>query len=405
MKQRREKVGLWMIGASGGVASTVALGLGALGTRRISSTGLVTESSLFPKVPLIDPASIVIGGHEIRSESLTEAVYGLHDRAQVFERGLIDACAPHLRACQRNILAGTLYGAHRAMRDLADGRSIPKDRSAAEAVERLSADIRAFRRRNRLDHVVVIHLASSEPPAAAKPALRRFAYLQRALARPGSRVLPPSSLYALAAVESGSAFINFTPSLGIEVPAIQERASSLGVPYMGRDGKTGESLVKSVLAPMFALRHLPVLSWVGQNILGNRDGAVLRDPRTRAAKIRSKDKIVPAIAGRRPVTGVSIDYVPSLDDWKVAWDFIHFEGFFGQKMTLQFTWQGADSILAAPLVIDLARLAALECRRGRHGPMRHLAYFFKDPMAVHEQNSFVQWQRLVEHVAHGSSEP
>jgi myo-inositol-1-phosphate synthase len=214
-------------------------------------------------------------------------------------------------------------------------------------------------------------------------------------------VLPPSSLYALGAFEAGCPFINFTSSTGVDVPAVRERADQLGLPYMGRDGKTGETLVKSVLAPMFSMRNLSVLSWVGQNILGNCDGANLTDARVRAAKLRTKDKTVSQILGKSTTTRVSIDYVPSLDDWKVAWDFIHFEGFLGTRMSLQFTWQGSDSLLAAPLIIDLARLAALACRSGDPGPMRHLACFFKDPMDVQEKDLFTQWGMLVRHVGGG----
>jgi myo-inositol-1-phosphate synthase len=222
--------------------------------------------------------------------------------------------------------------------------------------------------------------------------------LKRALARRGASVLSSSSIYALAAFEAGCPFINFTPSPGIAVPAIQQRAKELGLPYMGSDGKTGETLVKSVLAPMFAMRHLEVMSWVGQNILGNRDGAVLDDPQTRESKIKTKDVVVSKIVGAKPVTRVGIEYVPSLDDWKVAWDFIHFRGFLNTKMSMQFTWCGSDSILAAPLIIDLTRFAALECRRGGVGPMRHLGFFFKDPMDVDEHDLFTQWRQLVEHV-------
>jgi myo-inositol-1-phosphate synthase len=186
--------------------------------------------------------------------------------------------------------------------------------------------------------------------------------------------------------------------LGIGVEAIHRRAKELDIPFMGNDGKTGETLVKSILAPMFAMRNLSVLSWVGQNILGNRDGAILRDPKSRMAKLQSKDKTVAQIVGGSPTTHVAIDYVESLDDWKVAWDFIHFQGFLDTKMSMQFTWQGSDSILAAPLIIDLTRFAALELRRGRGGPMRHLACFFKDPIAVTEQSFFAQWQLLLNHL-------
>jgi myo-inositol-1-phosphate synthase len=150
---------------------------------------------------------------------------------------------------------------------------------------------------------------------------------------------------------------------------------------------------------MFAMRNLKVLSWVGQNILGNRDGAALHDPRTRAAKEHSKDKAVSQICGPRAVTRVGIDFVPSLHDWKVAWDYVHFSGFLGTRMSLQFTWQAADSVLAAPLVIDLARFAAHAVSAGHSGPMGHLAFFFKDPMDVEDQNLFTQWRKLIEHFA------
>jgi len=387
-----------MIGACGGVASTVALGVAALRKRLTSTTGLVTDLPPFQNAGLIDPGTLIIGGHEIRREKLTDAVEALHRRANLFDTQLVRACAPLLRSWERNIHPGILCGVRPVVRKLADRDRCVEDRRPADAVARISADIAGFRDRNRLDSVVVVHLASTEPPAPRRRDHERFSRLQRAISRPGSRVLPTSSLYALAAVEAGCPFVNFTPSPGIDVPAIRERAEQVGVPYMGRDGKTGETLVKSVLAPMFAMRNLNVLSWYGQNILGNRDGAILADPKTCLSKIQSKDKIVSRIVGGAPTTGVSIDYVPSLDDWKVAWDFIHFAGFLGTKMSMQFTWQGSDSILAAPLVIDLTRLAALDGRKGRVGPLRHLAYFFKDPMDVQDHDLFTQWQGLVEHV-------
>ncbi len=398
MALHREKVGLWLIGACGGVGSTTALGIAALRKQLANGTGLVTELPPFKHVGLVDPGSIIVGGHEVRSETLLEAVKALHQQANLFSEGLIRACGPQLRVMQRNIKPGTLYGSSSHIRKLADRSGLDREKCPAEVIERLSADITAFRERHRLDHVVVVHVASSEPPVPRRAAHRSYTHLRRELAKPRSTALPPSSLYALAAIEARCPVIDFTPSSGLRVEAIQQRARELDVPYMGSDGKTGETLVKSTLAPMFAMRNLSVLSWIGQNILGNRDGEVLQDPRARAGKLRSKDKAVSRIIGRDATSRVSIDYVPSLDDWKVAWDFIHFQGFMGTKMSMQFTWQGSDSILAAPLIIDLARLAALESRSGRTGPMRHLACFFKDPIAVREQNFFVQWQRLIDHL-------
>lgn len=406
MTTRGNKLGVWLVGAIGGVGSTVALGLAALQKRLVDYAGLVSALPEFATVPLVNVADIVLGGHEVRSESLVEAVRALHRRANVFDSELITRCTPILRNMQKNICPGTLYGVGEIIRTLPDIEmgEVAKDRSAAEAVERLTADLVAFRKKHQLKNVVVIHVASSEPTVRARRVHGDFAALSKALGRRGECAIPTSSLYALAAIESGCAYVNFTPSTGMGIPAIESLAIERNLPFMGNDGKTGETLVKSVLAPLFRVRHLDVLSWFGQNILGNRDGAVLRDPVTRASKIRSKDRTVARILGKSPATQVGIDFVPSLDDWKVAWDFIHFRGFLDTRMHMQFIWHGCDSLLAAPLIIDLARFAELEIRAGRGGPMRHLACFFKDPIGETEYDLFSQWQRLLEHVKRNSRE-
>ncbi len=394
-----EKVGLWMVGACGGVGSTVALGIASFAEGLGNTTGMVTELPELRDAGLVDPGSIAVGGHEVRAQTMLEAVRESNQQAGLFDEGLIQACSTRLKRTQRSIKPGTLFGAPATVRGLADRPGIPRDRTAAAAIRRLSSDIAAFRKSKRLDRVVVVNVASSEPAVKPVAAHKSYALLEKTLTKPGSRALPGSSLYALAAIEAGCPFINFTPSAAVSIPAIRERAESRGVAYMGNDGKTGETLVKSFLAPMFATRNLSVLSWVGQNILGNRDGQVLADPKTRESKINSKQQVLSHLTSANATTRVSIDYVPSLVDWKVAWDFIHFEGFLGTKMNMQFTWQGSDSILAAPLVIDLVRLAAREARLGTVGPMKHLACFFKAPIESRSPDHFDPWRGLVEHVA------
>jgi len=156
------------------------------------------------------------------------------------------------------------------------------------------------------------------------------------------------------------------------------------------------------LAPMFRARALRVLSWQGYNMLGNQDGAVLADPLHKETKVRGKDEALRAILGdERAHTHVGIDYVPSLRDWKTAWDFIHFEGFLGARMSLQFTWTGSDSALAAPLVIDLLRLVELAARRGESGALEHLACFFKAPLSAGVHDFSEQHRRLVEYATAG----
>ena len=145
---------------------------------------------------------------------------------------------------------------------------------------------------------------------------------------------------------------------------------------------------------MFRQRNLQVLSWVGHNIFGNMDGRVLSDPANKDSKITSKNHLLGQILGYQPQTLVSIEYIESLGDWKTAWDHIHFAGFLGTRMTMQFTWQGCDSLLAAPLVLDLVRLTELAYRRGETGLLTFLASFFKSPYGVSEQRFDRQFQML-----------
>src|SRR3972149_21101 len=157
MKYAKDKVGLWMIGAGGRVGGPVALGVSALPKRLTQPTGLVSALPVFDSVPLIDPGSIVIGGHEVRSETILDAIGAAHEKANIFDEKVIRRGAPQLRAIQRNVRPGSLYGAGPTIRKLADLKGLGKERSGAAAIERLSTDIVAFRRRHSLDCVVVIN--------------------------------------------------------------------------------------------------------------------------------------------------------------------------------------------------------------------------------------------------------
>src|SRR5262249_51485717 len=161
-------------------------------------------------------------------------------------------------------------------------------------IEQVQADLRDFASAQKLEQVVVVNVSSTEPPFPVGVVHESLADLDSALDR-GEAVLPASSLYAYAALDLGLPYVNFTPSLGATLPALEELALSRGATCAGKDGKTGETLLKSVLAPMFALRNWQVLSWVGHNIFGNRDGLVLDDPHNKASKIRTKDQVVSGI--------------------------------------------------------------------------------------------------------------
>jgi myo-inositol-1-phosphate synthase len=396
MNERR--VGLWLIGACGGVGTTAALGLAALGRGVCDSASLVTALPLFERLHLEEPAQFVVGGHEIRRAGFRQTVRELQKRSNIFDPELVEACREDLEGWEANLRPGTLLNSGPAIARLADRSDLPAIDSAREAIERIQNDLRAFREANRLDQVVVINVSSTEPPFETGEVHESLERLTPALER-RQPPLPPSALYAWAALDLGSPFINFTPSLGASVPALMQLAQERRAVTGGKDGKTGETLMKSVLAPMFAARNWQLLSWVGHNIFGNRDGQVLDDPANKASKIRTKDQVISSIVGYKPQTLVSIEYIDSLDDWKTAWNHIHFAGFLGTKMTLQFIWQGCDSILAGPLVVDLARLALLSQRRSEVGVLRHLACFFKNPMEVQEHDFFKQFAMLEEYVA------
>jgi len=397
-----ERLGVFLIGARGSVSTCVALGVCGLRSGRLDETGLVTARPAFARVPLADPRRFVLGGIEVRRGSLRASASALADEG-VASQELVAAEAATLDEIDGRIGPGFLDGpdrdAAKAESILAEtlaGRALASSRIVDALVERLASF-----RRSVGGPVVVVNAASTEAERPAPEAWRTLEGFERDLRAGGS--VPMSALYAYAAISSGCPYVNFTPSLGASFGALDELARAKGVPHCGSDGKTGETLVKSALAPMFRDRNLRVLAWEGYNLLGNSDGETLADPAHRAAKVRNKDEALRRLLGDPSVhTRVGIDFVPSLGDWKTAWDFVHFRGFLGAKMTLQFTWSGSDSALAAPLVIDLVRLADLSHRRREAGAMAHAAAFFKSPLGTDERDFHRQNQRLEEYASAAS---
>ncbi len=405
----RRRVGLWLVGAKGGVATTLLTGLAALRRGAVEPIGLVTALEPFDRLDLVDFADLVVGGHDIRSGRLVDEARRMWTESRAIPPELIDAAAGFLAEIEPRLRPGTVLAAGDRIRGLADDPPAFRAETPRAAIDRVRADIEAFAAAERVDRVVVVNVASTEPPPA-RPIPGDFAAVERLLDDPVACPLPTSSLYFLAAAAAGAAYVNFTPSTGGTPECLQAVARDRGIAQAGCDGKTGETLLKSVLAPMFAARHLRVMSWVGHNIFGNMDGRVLDDPRNKAAKVRSKDHLLAAILGYPPQTHVSIEYIQSLGDWKTAWDHIHFQGFLGTPMTMQFTWQGCDSILAAPLVLDLVRLVERAARAGESGALPWLACFFKSPLGTAEQQFAAQvsmldaWaRRHLERGVHGGS--
>jgi myo-inositol-1-phosphate synthase len=391
-----KKTGVWILGAYGGVATTTHVGLAALRRGLTGNHGLVSQLPPFANLDLIGWDDFVIGGHDIRKTTVYDEAMQLARISRAIDSGLIESCREELAAIDPNIRPGVLFNVGETIAKFADPAMRAQQETPRVAIGRVQNDLQAFARQHRLDQVIVVNLASTEPPVDASRLPNRWAELTPLLDRSETCPLAASSLYAIAALELGFPYINFTPSLGSAPAAICELAIERKTCHMGHDGKTGETLLKSALAPMFASRNLEVMSWVGHNIFGNMDGKVLDDPANKRTKVVSKDRLLSQIFGYTPQTHVSIEYIESLGDWKTAWDHIHFRGFLGTPMVMQFTWQGCDSLLAAPLVIDLIRFTERAHRSGQTGLLTFLASFFKSPLGVSEHNFVKQFALLEE---------
>jgi myo-inositol-1-phosphate synthase len=368
------RTGVWLVGARGSVAVTSVVGALALRAGLTGPTGCVTELPAVAGPALPGFADLTFGGHDVTDTPLVKKAEALA-AAGVVPARLVAALSADLAAVDRQV------------------RPAPAADRQADRADALVADLTGFRAAHRLDTVVVIDVASTEPAAAPHPAHGDLSDLRAALRRPGP-VLPPSALYAYAAFTAGCAYVDFTPSTGARLPALAQLAAQQRVPYAGHDGKTGETLVKSVLAPMFAMRHLRVRSWSGVNLLGGGDGATLSEAGANAAKRASKQRVLTETLGYQPQGTTRIEHVDDLGDFKTAWDLVTFTGFLGAAMRMEFTWHGCDSALAAPLVLDLARLTAAAHRAGHVGVLPELAFFFKDPLGDVPHGLPEQWAAL-----------
>lgn len=400
----KNAVGAYFIGARGSIATTVAAGVLALGKGLTGPTGMITATPVFDGIDLVDTSELVLGGCDIRRRGTAKGRRSEIEEGSGISSEVLGKVRRGLLHYEAGIDPGISSNCGEAVEALCDSGAKPRKSSLRSEVHTIRNRIRKFIESRSLSSLVVVNLASTEPPLELDDYHRSPEALEKLLDQNRREKVRASTLYAYAAIQEGCPYINFTPSNGALFPAMVQLAENRQTPVMGDDGKTGETLVKSALAPLFAFRNLDVMSWTGFNILGNMDGQVLDNPGNRESKIRTKDQVLSKILGYSPDSRVKIDYVASLGDQKTAWDFIHFRGFLGAKMSMQFVWQGYDSILAAPLVLDMIRLAELAKRRGEAGLMPQLASFFKAPMGVDAYSLPDQFRMLLDY-AKGAREP
>ena len=270
-----------------------------------------------------------------------------------------------------------------------DGENIMKGATREEMVNNIREDIRNFKKENGVDRVVVLWAASTEVYVPVDEKIHgTLAALEEAIKADDKEHIAPSMCYAYAALKEGAPFIMGAPNTTVDIPAMWELAKETGMPIAGKDFKTGQTLVKSGFAPIIGTRCLGLSGWFSTNILGNRDGLVLDEPanfRTKeVSKLSTLESILVPEAQPDLYTDyyhkVRINYYPPRNDNKEGWDNIDIFGWMGYPMQIKINFLCRDSILAAPLCLDLVLLSDLAARAGRYGIQRFLSFCLKSPM-------------------------
>jgi len=385
MTQR--KLGIAVVGLGGAVGTTMVAGVellkkGVVDTEGLPLAGVAVDG-------LVDYTDIVFAGWDLFSEHLAKAA----EEHDVLTHKQFVAAEEALRT----IKPWPAIGDPKFLSNI-DGENRISKTGHRETVEELRANLREFI--STCDSVVVINLASTEKLAVeGNEIFNSLASFEKALDE-NSPDISPAMLYAYAAMTKGIPYGNFTPSVAADIPALVELAQIRKVPIAGKDGKTGQTFIKTVLAPALKSRALKIAGWYSTNILGNRDGLILSDEESLASKVKTKSSVLEDILGYDVEDHiVDIRYYRPRADNKEAWDNIDIVGFLGRPMQIKVNFLCRDSILAAPLAIEIARCLDLAKQRGEAGIQEQLSMFFKLPMASDgkpEQAFHKQEQMLLE---------
>jgi myo-inositol-1-phosphate synthase len=353
-------------------------------------------------VPLAAMEDLVFGGWDIFPDSAYEAAM----KAGVLPAEQLNGVKGFLSA----IKPMPAVFDHKWVKKI-DGPNKKKGANWMELAEQLRADIRNFKQANGCDRLVVVWCASTEIFLKPGPAHESIASLEKAM-RENDPTIAPSMVYAYAAIMEGVPFANGAPNLTVDIPAMVELARREGVPIGGKDFKTGQTLMKTILAPGFKSRMLGVSGWFSTNILGNRDGEVLDDPESFKTKEESKlsvldtilqPKLYPELYGNL-YHKVRINYYPPRGDNKEGWDNIDIFGWMDMPMQIKVDFLCRDSILAAPIVLDLALFMDMAKRAGMKGIQEWLSFYFKSPQAAAglypEHDLFIQLMKMKNNLRH-----
>ena len=403
------KLGILLVGL-GAVSTTTIAGVMAIrkglakpigsltqmGTVRLGKRTESRSPSIKEFVPISGLDDIVFGGWDIFEDNCYEAA----KTAGVLEDKLLDSIKDELSTVKP---MSAVFDRHYVKR--LDGPNVKKGKNKKDLAEQLIADIRRFKTDNHVSRLVMVWCGSTEIFLTEAPAHQSLAAFEKAL-EASDPAIPSSMIYAYAAIHEGIPYANAAPNLSADVPALTELAQKTGSPLAGKDLKTGQTLIKTIIAPGLKARLLGVEGWYSTNILGNRDGEVLDDPESFKTKEESKKSVLDYIfqsslypdlyADLHHV--VRINYYKPRGDAKEGWDNIDLVGWLGYKMQLKVNFLCRDSILAAPIVLDVALFMDLAKRAGMSGIQEWLSFYFKSPVHAPglypEHDLFIQLMKL-----------
>ncbi|MBD3336551.1 MAG: inositol-3-phosphate synthase [Candidatus Eisenbacteria bacterium] len=373
-----------------------------LGTVRLGKRTEGRSPSIKDFVPLAELDQLVCGGWDI----FPDDAYASALKAGVLDATLLEKLRDELEAVKP--MKG-VFRTHYVKK--LNGTYIKEGANWWELAEQLRDDIRSFKEKNGLDRAVMIWCGSTEifmQRGAVHASLDAF---EEGLKRDDPDIAP-SMVYAYAAIREGIPYANGAPNLGPSIPALTELARELNVPIAGKDFKTGQTLMKTILAPGFKARLIGIDGWFSTNILGNRDGEVLDDPESFKTKEESKLSVLDSILQPHLYPDlygklfhkVRINYYPPRGDNKEGWDNIDIFGWLGYPMQIKVDFLCRDSILAAPIVLDLALFMDLAARSQMRGIQEWLSFYFKSPMHAEElypeHDLFIQLMKLKNTLRH-----
>jgi myo-inositol-1-phosphate synthase len=412
------KLGI-MIPGMGAVATTFVAGVEAVRKGIASPIGSVTQMGTIrlgkrtdgrsPKVkdfvPLAELNDLVFTGWDIFEDDM----YAAAGKAGVLERSLLEQVKPFLSS----IKPRKAVFDHNYVKKL-DGPNVKKGKNKKELVEQLREDIREFKQSSGADRLAMIWCASTETFIQQSAVHQTVESFEKGLLENDENIAP-SMIYAYAAMQEGIPFANGAPNLTVDIPVMQELSRKNDAPICGKDYKTGQTLIKTILAPGFKARMLGLSGWFSTNILGNRDGEVLDDPGSFKTKEESKLSVLehilqpdlyPELYGNI-CHKVRINYYPPRGDNKEGWDNIDIFGWLGYPMQIKVDFLCRDSILAAPIVLDLVLFMDLAKRSSELrgiGIQEWLSFYFKSPMTapgLHpEHDLFIQSIKLKNTLRH-----